>query len=319
MIDRSRISLEHDTLESVLDRDYDLAVFASGYEERCTAIASQISRRSVRDVAVMGFAESKKSQQRIDNDRYFAGSAWGADLEEFYDYDCAGYSVLARYWESKPSAILIDYSSMSRTWYASILNWMRIAPVSWPITIDFVYAVAEYSADYDPLVVTDVAHVPGFYGAQSAERPSLLGLGLGFDAVSSLSVIERLMPDKILAFVAAPSISPWYVDTALIKNRPILSAYTTSKSAIPAPLTNVRAAFGVLADAIGPHRDTHDVTLVPLGPKPHVLATLLLAMQFPGFGCLRVSGRRPEKVRVQASEHRVVVRVHIRPRPERRP
>ena len=39
-----------------------------------------------------------------------------------------------------------------------------------------------------------------------------------------------------------------------------------------------------------PHRPDGEITLVSMGPKPHVLASILVAMRFQEVACLRVSG-----------------------------
>src|SRR5205807_9057097 len=110
---------------SVCESHYDLGLFASGYEKRCTHIARSIRLSNIKELLVLGFAEVDDNTQRRENDAYFrAGRKFsyatssGNDDSIVYKYLCAA---------SVPESVtvLIDYSSMSKIWCAAILNWAR--------------------------------------------------------------------------------------------------------------------------------------------------------------------------------------------------
>src|SRR5207249_4264430 len=86
-----------------------------------------------------------------------------------------------------------------------------------------------------------------------------------------------------------------------------------SKRTLQLPLFSVERTFVHLAELIAPHRDGGDVTLVPMGPKPHVLAAILLAMRFEEISCLRVSGRRSKAEGVGTTGAIVATRVSFKP------
>lgn len=52
-----------------------------------------------------------------------------------------------------------------------------------------------------------------------------------------------------------------------------------------------------------------------MGPKPHVLASILVSMRFPEVSCMRVSAKRASPERIEASGEVVVVRVVVRKEP----
>jgi hypothetical protein len=79
------------------------------------------------------------------------------------------------------------------------------------------------------------------------------------------------------------------------------------------PISSVERSYSLLCELISPYLQDCDVTVVPMGPKPHVLASLLLCMRFEEIACLRVvtDRRRPFAVRPQGTFS--VTRVEVRP------
>jgi len=67
----------------------------------------------------------------------------------------------------------------------------------------------------------------------------------------------------------------------------------------------------MLAEVISPHRFEANLTLVPMGPKPHVLAAILLAMRFKEVNCLRVGYRRQDPEDVGTTGDIVATRVEF--------
>ena len=62
---------------------------------------------------------------------------------------------------------------------------------------------------------------------------------------------------------------------------------------------------------ISPQRPDGEITLVPMGPKPHVLAAILVAMRFQEVACLRVSGES-YPLDVKATAEIMATRVIVR-------
>ena len=96
-----------------------------------------------------------------------------------------------------------------------------------------------------------------------------------------------------------------------------------TKGLLLLPLVSVEAAYRNLAETIAPHRPDGEITLVPMGPKPHVLASIIVAIRFPEVACLRVtssSGRVDvfptgdivaTRVIVKAPPHDVILEAYV--------
>jgi hypothetical protein len=297
--------------ETVAANHYDLCVFASGYESRCTAVPRGIKRENVANPAVFGFTEASQGINRAQNDAWFL-EEWkctpvalsGDDEKPIYDYLHACSQSLSTI------RILVDYSSMSRLWYTAVLNWARFAASGRAVIIDFVYALGRYAAEEQPFVVRDMLSLPGCEGRAYRLRESVAVFGLGFHGLATLCVLDHLEPDTVYAFFAFPGASSEYEEKTREANRAILSAHKT-RAVLELPLPSVESAYRSLAETIAPHRPDGEITLVPMGPKPHVLASILVAMRFPEVACLRVTAMS-KGVDVEATSSRVVTRVIIK-------
>jgi hypothetical protein len=280
-------------LDATSGTHYDLCILASGYESRCTHVPGLIDRSKVANPAVFGFTEASKSPNRLRNDAFFL-EKWkrepiplsGDDEKPIYDY-------LHKHTEGLESVrMLIDYSSMSRLWYTAVLNWARFAASGRTVIMDFVYAVGKYEPEKNPLVVRDMVTLPGCEGRAYRLRESIAVFGLGFHGLAALCVLDQLEPDTVYAFLAAPGSSSDDEAKTREANKDLVNNHKT-KAVLDLPLPSVEAAYRSLAEMIAPHRPDGETTLIPMGPKPHVLASILVAMRFPEVACLRVTSMSP--------------------------
>jgi hypothetical protein len=297
---------------SVLRQRYDVAIFASGYESRSSYASEIINSELVRQVAVLGFTEDAAAAKRPENDKLFL-RRWNAEpILLSRDDETPIYERLNDYTSSIPSPlyVLVDYSSMSRLWYAAVLNWSRFAAVGKEVIIDFVYSMGEYVDEDHPMVIRNMVSIPGCEGRAYRLRETVAVFGLGFQGLATLCVLDRLEASIVYAFLASPGSSKEYVEKTRRANNELLIDRRT-QGVLELPLASVEKCYRALAEVIAPHRPDGEITLVPMGPKPHVLASILLAMRFQEVACLRVSGTTDRKD-VKPSGEIVATRVVIK-------
>jgi len=291
---------------------YDAVFFASGYEKRTTHVARMLERDSSGSVVVLGFDTWVDEPQRVANDAYF-DEAWKSrprvisanDDTPIYEL-CRAISPTSR----ESVRILVDYSSMSRLWYAGLLNWARYLPGVQEVVIDFVYSFGRYTEDRPQMVIDDIVAIPGCEGGAMRISKSVAVFGLGFDQFATLCVLDRLEPDLVYSFLASPGSDATYLDRVRSCNEEIIQKH--AKCTLDLPLGSVERTFCGLSELIAPHILESDVTLVPMGPKPHVLASILLSLRFIEVACLRVSGHGATPARVEATGEVIATRVHFR-------
>lgn len=289
----------------VCSAEYDTALLASGYEPRCLTIPKRLKNarsKSGRPV-VLGFSDWIEAPTRKDHDRYFS-EVWSQPVVISGDDQPLLSSILG---ESPGESvhIVVDYSSMSRLWYSAVLSWARFSGRR-RVTLDFVYSAGRYEGVVTPHVIKEILAIPGCEGTIVGATKSVVVFGLGYDSWAPLCVFERLEPDVTIASWAVDAEGR---DIARVKN----DAFVRRNSSfdLPLPLDSVERTFAVLAETLGQYRSGEDVILIPMGPKPHVLASLCVAMRLPRIQCLRVSTVRAEPAPIEGSGDVVCTRVEF--------
>jgi hypothetical protein len=298
-------------VDDVAKGEYDLALFASGYEQRCTHVPKQLEGCRFNRFIVFGFEEVSDDTQRQQNDKYFLDQ-WTKPVPVSGNDDGPIYEYLRGiFGQSRESIrIVVDYSSMSRLWYAAILNWARFCGNSKHIVIDLLYSVGDHKAPASPLVIDEILSVPACEGLPLPLSRSVAVFGLGFEGLATLCVLDRLEPDDLYCYLAAPAAFDDYPARARTENQEVIRL---ANACLELPLRSVERCFASLAELISPYRSEANITLVPMGPKPHVLAAILLAMRFEEISCLRVGYRRHKPEDVGTTGDIVATRVHFNP------
>ena len=279
---------------------YALAIFASGFEKRATFVADKFNRATAKRVLVLGFEAQLDVLSRPENDRFFSG--WSGSIQSCSgaDDDKLIFGVLddvASADQEGPLRILVDYSVMTRAWYGAVLTWARFASLSRNIEIDFIYASGKYEGNFGPLAISDIISLPGFEGTSGGFRRTTAIFGLGYDKYATLAVYDRIEPDRVYCCIAQRYPDDEASLKALEENNVLVES---SARVIKLPLIDVASAFRLLADQIlGMDRTTH-IVIVPMGPKTHVLVTLLVALRMPWITCLHARGSRMVPVQVVA-------------------
>src|SRR5690606_36263927 len=74
--------------------------------------------------------------------------------------------------------------------------------------------------------------------------------------------------------------------TISINKRFIETCIDGDSQVIYSPIFSVQATFQTLLEVSLPFFDNATITLLPFGPKPHVLASILMAINFGPVSCL---------------------------------
>ncbi|MRV75805.1 hypothetical protein GJ700_29240 [Duganella sp. FT92W] len=292
-----------------IDETYELGIFASGYETRSTFFTRKIGSERFKSIRILGFLDGRSELQRESNDAHFQN--WASkdveiisDFEDEFIFEILNESSL--HWGNGPVRIFVDYSVMTRSWYAAILTWLRHAAIHFEIEIDFAYTCGIYEDNYPPLSISEIESLPGFEGVSSGFRSTTAIFGLGYDKYATLAVYDRIEPDNIYCCVAKQWPQDESAERALIENSVIVDS---AVKVIELPLIDVAEAMRQLCDhLICIERDSH-IVVVPMGPKTHVLATLLMAIRLPWITCLHAKGERIMPVDVLPSGKQSITRL----------
>ncbi len=301
------IEVQDIDINEVIAESYDLVVFSCGYESRCTFLPDKLLKQNSSVTLILNFSEFKDEGDRKFNEQFFQiNFSKGKTITNKFDDDTKIYEYLQEFNQEnkKDLRVLIDYSSMSRLWYVSILNWARYSSLS-SITIDFSYSAGKYNKDFQPMVINNIQALPGYEGVTTYSRTISI-FGLGFDYLSSLCVLDKLEPSIVHSFIATP-IYQEYQNQAEEVNAEFIQNY--SEPVIYFPLNSVSKTYRMMSELVYPYLNKYNISFIPMGPKPHVLASALLSIRFNDIINLYIKGERNVPPNVEASGQCICTRV----------
>jgi hypothetical protein len=306
------------TVDAVIDRRYDVALFASGYESRCTALAQRLSRDNARVFDVLGFQENGLLPDGTARSNKCFRDLFAVEPAQFQNSLEARLQQHLKNINRKsgvgPISILVDYSSMSRSTYASVINFARLGSYANRIEIDFCYSIGKYGDSFEEelsqLSVDSITTLPGFEGLSATRGESIAVLGLGFTPLAAFGALEKLQPTHTLAFFADPGALEGYAEICMRANKSLLQS---ADFQMGLPLKSVETVYKRLAESLAPYLKLRQITMIPMGPKPHVLAALLLSSKFRPMACLYAKTSRNKVSDIPPTGEVVVTRVRYEP------
>ena len=276
-------SLDRLGFDSLSWNDYDLIVLASGFESRSVHILQAVPDSALARVVVLGFNEDLDKLSRAQNDQSFLARninpvvfSSAIAYEELLKRSLFTATDTSR--RARPTRILVDYSVMTRAWYGYILTWLRYSEGVGDVDADFLYSHGDYAGDFEPLHIQAVFAIPGFEGVCAGARSTTAVYGLGFDRYAMLALHEQIEPDSLICFLAQESPNDARTERALVENADIIRM--SNLEPLRVPLSDLREIYRILFEAMSTVDPDSEIVAVPMGPKPHVLGTLLVAQAF---------------------------------------
>jgi hypothetical protein len=209
-----------------------------------------------------------------------------------------------------PARVVVDISCFNRTRLATIVWELKSLQEKKPISVDFVYVLAEYEppdVDYFPNTHVGPVHEEFSGWSKAAMCPTAAIVGLGYEQGQALGAVEYLQAFPVWCFFPRSPIRSYeaVVDKA---NRLLLGELPSRRLLwyeVQRPLSLLTAIDGVIR-GLAPD---HNVVVVPFGPKIFVLASLLASLRWPEVAVWRVSqgkGIKPKERR--GSKHLALLR-----------
>lgn len=269
--------------DQLKNKRFDYFIAASGYENRCTYLIDNLEL-NVQHKTVIAFDDNKDFLYREKNDKRFSDEGFifieeSADktgkITEILDEICQGT-------ENRNISILADYSCMSKTWYSGILSYL----ISNELHIDhlelyFSYTSAVFSEPIKPGTKNMLQKPVGLMKAHvSQDKPRALILGLGYEKYLTSKLIESFDYREIFAFYSDPAFDSRYADRVMQNNRKILKSLP-DEHIIKYPVEDLKETDALLTSLSMKLRLIYQVAILPVGPKPFTLSSLLLAARYP--------------------------------------
>lgn len=286
-----RIEVADGTAEDAFSKTYDCFIVGVGNESRIDFVLKQLIDKKVKIGKILAlYYPNINDHRRAVVDEQLKKFPQESVVEETVESDGEQkiYELLRNnFSEDGKVSILIDYSSMSRVWYAAIILWFRESGSLLP-SLTFIYSEGKYTGGIanKEVVIGDIRTVPGCEGEAYKHGRTASILGLGFYGYMSLCVCEQMEPDIIYTILTTENPVEGFDIANQEGNKELISR---AEECFRLPLLSVESAYRCMMDIATQHLSENDeVTIVPMGPKPHVLAAILAALTDRRICTLRV-------------------------------
>jgi hypothetical protein len=231
--------------------------------------------------------EMKECISRPENDKKFKD--WGFTFEICSIRDSSGIDYLLNricYQSSNTLLnILVDYSSMPKTWYSAIINFFIAYEEKLShVNIWFSYSPSEYSKSQNSNSIKSFDLVPP---STKSEKPIALVLGLGYEKGRSEELSKKINAKVTFAFYADPAYDERFVQEVLENNHTLLKQIDRDQI-VRYPIFDLNSINVSLTRLCIDLRNTHQLILAPVGPKPFTLMCFLLSTRYPDMKIWKV-------------------------------
>ncbi len=311
----NKLHVEDITSDDVTHNKYDLGIFSLGYEARCIEVPSKLLGDNVSNSIIIGFDEHHEDATRQSCESFYRKNWESSEILNISKDEvkliitsiCNFFKASEKY----NLSIIIDYTSMSRVWYAAILNYL-IRFSDKKITVDLTYASGLYENTNLNVELGSLKVIPGCEGVTLTKNKSAAIFMLGFDTNGPLRLYDLLNPNKCFGIMASPAASEDYVDMCKEKNDILISHHLDNgRNLIELPLNSLSVCYEHMSQILAPLTKNYNVTIIPFGPKPHILASILCGQNFNNISCMYSEYIRKNTTKVTASGDYVLSRLFV--------
>jgi hypothetical protein len=283
--------------QSLLEQEFDLFLAASGYETRARNLVESLGKQiKAKNKICIQFSNHQEQLSRTINDQTFKHFKFKMEKhsgdEESFIFPILDSLMNAQ--SNNTLNILVDYSCMTRIWYASILKYFKYKPFEqFQVNIFFSYSSSQFAKPPEATVYNrHVGPIDGFYSITIPEKPTALIIGLGYVQSRAYGLSEFFDVDPFV-FVADSSSNKDFYDEVVGNNERLLRS-TNENHIYKYQLNNLLATETLLYSLTQDLLTDYRVVLAPCGPKPFTLLCLITGLRLPEIDVWRISAGEDE-------------------------
>ncbi len=277
---------------------FNLFLIASGYEKRSVFLLEKFKIKADMKIA-LAYIEKSKELHRKENQKIILANGFEilpVSGEEGFEFQ----SIIKRIFpatENNTIKILVDYSSMTKVWYSTIItSLMTLSSAIDQIEIYFSYTPAAFSEPRKQKSARLTQSL--FYDVNKKMDPSkpiALIIGLGLDNSRSETLVKKIKPAVTYLLYTDPAHHINYFEQ-LFKNNQKLIESIEIRNLYNYPFKDLRKTNEILTNLCLDLRLKYNIIIAPVGPKVFALIAMLLATRYPDLDVWRVSGGIYEKI-----------------------
>ncbi len=300
------------TFENLLNSDIDLLICSSGYESRASHLAKQLYSQKIERKVVLSFNDRLSDLSRPMNDEYFKS-------KNFQPINCDGdlENEVTEFLESfllenskHEINIIVDYSSMTRIWYGSILKYFQFKQCATRIVnVIFCYTIAKYvKSPQKQSYNIHIGPIRGFTSISVPQKPTALIIGLGYERNRAMGLYEYFDGETFL-FYTDDSKESKYSEEVKANNSEIMHK-TKNPNKYEYPINDMNYTNRLLTSLCNELFNDYRIIIAPCGPKPFTLLSLIIALRYENVDAWRISsGKESFSIDKEAEGEIIVYKV----------
>ncbi|WP_031426974.1 hypothetical protein [Flavimarina sp. Hel_I_48] len=186
----------------------------------------------------------------------------------------------------KEIKVLVDYSCMTKTWYYTIMLFIKQRNLNFEeISVFFSYTPSQFSKPKKPKHNLKIEPLPGKYRIPN-DKPKALIVCLGYEEKKAEGIIDYLDPKETIIIYSKPAIDENFVEQIESSNKSLISKF---KSVNTFDMSNLKSIEEILQSLFLTLNKDFSVIIAPLGPKPFTFVAMLLSLKYENIDIWRVS------------------------------
>lgn len=273
-------------INELCNEKIDYFIAASDYQKRSTFLAENFKKTTARKL-LLSIENDQKNEPNI---KIFEDLGF-IPLKTIENKRQEIEDILNKICEEKSSDILnilVDYSCMTKVCYASIVDFLlRNDLKNEKINMFFSYTPKSKNALPSHPKLRSIDPLFSYYKKENTRKTALV-IGLNSNEEPTTDIIKHLDPEKIVLFIPQLNHDQQYNEALynfnqeVIKNVPKNNVYNY-------PANNPDQIASMLTSVCLDLRLNYNVVLIPQGPKPFALASILLSTKYPDLRLMEIS------------------------------
>ena len=261
---------------------FDCIIAASGYQKRSTYLAENLDTKGSNNL-VIAFNERTHSLPRLENEKIFQKLGFNSikadpdehsDIEEMMQRICYGKM-------NRTYNILVDYSCMTKVWCAAIIKYLLKNDFH-AERINIYFSYTPKKVNILPQKLRLKSYAPLIFSSEKdlKNKPIALIAGLNNNLEMMKELIDELKPSNTYALIPYFRHDGEYCQKIIDNNESILK-HIPSEKVLKYPAERPDQISSMITSLCLDLRLESRVILVPQGPKPFNLASILFSVRYP--------------------------------------
>lgn len=281
--------------ESQREPEYNLSLFALGYESRSIHVPKRVISKSEKSIAI-GYVFHNKFSYDVNKKFYKNSKVDYHNIEESKLTKLFNDEILRFISTEEATNVLIDITSMSRHRF-TLLIWLLLKQLKKQSILTIKYAVSKFlpPPEHTPPVkmiepiISDLAGIPG-----DLNLPTSCIVGLGYEKSKALGAVNYIDPGE--SWLLIPISSETEFKSHVLKNNKGLLDEVSDQQVIYYNVHKPIALYSDLKSLIIGIKPTKRPMILPLGPKILCAVSAILGYELqPNLPVWRVSSLEQEK------------------------